>query len=292
VSTPSLPNQAWMYWEDVPGRPRPPYLDLCLDTVRHQATGVELTVTGRDSIFEYVPEIDRGIWERLPGPNFRSDYARTRLLHRYGGVWLDFDLIAIRPLTELLAPLAQSDVLGWGREDQGRFYAGLCASRPGARFVERWLEAQDETLARAARDDQGLPWAALAQDITQPLAAELGYRAWAMQTIAPVMWWEWRRFTSRLDSPRRILDLRPYTVMLFSKVMDPWFEPLGASEILAGPTLLSRLIRIALGESTVEDEEARIGRLAPLSRLRFSRAGQEVEKQYRWRLRGLPRTEV
>ena len=291
MNLPAPPNYAWMYWEDVPGRRRAAYLDLCLETVQRQAAGLDLIVTGRDSIFDHLPDLDRQVWDLLPGPNFRSDYARTRLLHRYGGLWLDFDLIAVRSLQELLAPLRYEETLGWGKENRGRFYAGLCAARPGARFVAEWLHRQDLAVEKLA-GGSAFPWASLAQHITEHLASQIDYRAWPMVKIAPVMWWEWRRFTSRLDSPRRVLSLAPYTVMLFHKVMGPWFGSCSADEMLRGRSLLSRLLRICLGISSVAAEEADIGALAPVARMRFSRLGQEVEKQYRWRLRRLPADEL
>ncbi len=280
-----------MYWEDIPGRGRPPYLDLCLESVQRQCTGLELIVTDRDSIFEHVPELDRAIWQRLPGPNFRSDYARSRLLHRYGGLWLDFDLIAIRPLKELLEPLVSHETLGWGKENGGRFYAGLCAARPQSRFVAEWLRRQDLAVERA--QEQGkLAWPALAQHITEPLAKEIDYQAWPMRQISPVMWWEWRRFTSRFESPARALASDPYTVMLFHKVMGPWFGGLTRQELLGSSSLLARLLRIALGMTSVPEEESGIGLGRLLARVRFSRLGAEIEKQYRWRLLRLPRDQL
>ncbi len=291
MSKTAVPNYAWMYWEDVAGRRRAPYLDLCFQTVSKQADGLDLMLTGPESIFEYLPDLDRSIWEALPGPNFRSDYARTRLLHRHGGIWLDFDLIAMRPLSELVAPLAREDILGWGRENRGRFYAGLCAARPGSPFVARWLEEQAR-VADGLMNGEELRWPALAQHITEPLAKELGYAAWPLDRIAPVMWWEWRRFTSRFDSPRRVLSPGPYTVMLFHKVMGPWCGTWSAEEVLEGRHLLARLLRIALGITTVDEEQADIGKSGLLAQIRFSPAGRELEKQYRWRIRGLPRDEL
>jgi hypothetical protein len=252
---------------------------------------LELIVTNRDSIFSHLPALDRAVWARLPGPNFRSDYARSRLLHRYGGLWLDFDLIAMRPLKELLEPLASHETLGWGKENRGRFYAGLCAARPRSRFVAEWLHRQDLAVEQVMQQGE-LAWPALAQHITEPLAKEIGYRAWPMRQISPVMWWEWRRFTSRFDSPKRALATDPYTVMLFHKVMGPWFGGFTSEELLSSSWLLARLLRIGLGMTSIAQEASSIGARALLARVRFSRLGQEIEKQYRWRLLKAPRTEL
>src|SRR2546428_6604083 len=92
----------WMYWEDVEaGHKRPPYLDLCLETVRKNAGSPTLHLLDQDSVPDWLPDLPDGVWRRLPTPVYRADYARTRLIHRYGGLWLDFDVIVMAPLDEV-----------------------------------------------------------------------------------------------------------------------------------------------------------------------------------------------
>ena len=213
----------WMYWEDVPGRRRPPYLDLSLESIRRQTGNATLRVLDPTSVLDWLTDIQPEVWSSLPGPTYRADYARTRLVHRYGGLWLDCDVIALSPLEELFEPLEHGELVGWGRDLEGRFYNGLFAARPGSPVVGEWIRAQDEVL-RGSSDWASLSWAALGQDIVGPIARRSRYANFPSPRVAPVPWYAWRRLLSRLESPRRVLAYRPVTVMLWNNRLTPYLE--------------------------------------------------------------------
>jgi hypothetical protein len=269
----------WAYWENGRRGRRSEYLDLCVETIEHHVAPLELRVLARDDAVRWLPDLDVDRWESLPAPNFRSDYARSRLLQRYGGIWIDVDTVALAPLSQLLAELDDTGMVCFGKE-LGRFFGGLCAAAPATEFVDAWVDGQDAALSRRA-DWAELPYAALAQDVTWELARRLPWKALPMARVAPVPWFEWRRFFSRLESPRRILPEEPITVVLWNVVMGPILRDRSRSELLAGRTLLSRLLRIGLGHSTAQGEEDALTRLHGLSSLRFSEPGQRVESTFR-----------
>ncbi len=277
-----LPSQAarageavWTYWEDVPGSTRSAYLDLCLETIQRHADGLEVHVLGRDDAERWIPDIDRGRWERLPAPNYRSDYIRSRLLQRYGGVWIDVDTVALSPLTQLLDEIDESGMVCWGKELE-RFFGGLCAATAGSSFAAAWAAGQDETLSKTG-DWSQLHYAALAQDVTWGLARELPWKALPLDKVCPIPWYEWRRFFSRVESPRRVLAASPVAVVLWNAVMGPPLAGYGADRLLESRMLLGRLLRLGLGHSDLEREEDSWTRLHGLSDVRFSTFGQRVE---------------
>ncbi|KAB5566410.1 hypothetical protein GE09DRAFT_1186982 [Coniochaeta sp. 2T2.1] len=69
-----------------------------------------------------------------------SDTLRLSILLSHGGIYLDIDAFALRPLTPLLNPPPPHDVV-LGYEGGNRW--GLCnaviAARPNATFIRRWL---------------------------------------------------------------------------------------------------------------------------------------------------------
>lgn len=107
----------WQYWEEVPGRSRSAYLDLCLETVRRHAGSLDVRLLDFDGVVDLLPDIHRDVWERLPDPPARSDYARARLLERFGGLWLDADVIAPAPLEQMMSLLETTEVVGWANRD-------------------------------------------------------------------------------------------------------------------------------------------------------------------------------
>ena len=107
------------------------YLDLCLETIAasRRAAGAARAVAP-DAI-TWLPDLDVDRWESLPAPNYRSDYVRSRVLQRYGGVWMDVDTVALSPLSQLLDELDDTGMVCFGKEF-GRFFGGLCAAAPGS----------------------------------------------------------------------------------------------------------------------------------------------------------------
>jgi len=269
----------WAYWEDGPRARRSVYLDLCLETIERHAAPLELRVLSRHDAITWLPDLDEEKWESLPAPNYRSDYVRSRVLQRYGGIWMDVDTVAISALSQLMGELDGTGMVCFGKES-GRFFGGLCAAAPDTAFVDAWVEGQDRALSKHA-DWSQLPYAALAQDVTWEIARRLPWKALPMERVAPVPWYQWRRFFSRLESPRRLLSGSPITVVLWNAVMAPRLRPRTRDELLAGHCLLSRLLRIGLGQSTVTGEEDLWTRLHGLSSARFSVPGQRVESTLR-----------
>lgn len=273
------PGRVWTYWEDQGDRVRPPYLDLCAETIRHHLSGLALEVVDARSALELLPDLDEALWRRLPDPVRRSDYCRIRLLHRYGGAYLDVDCVAVAALTKLLEPLESHSFVCFGAEESG-VQNGFLAARPGAPFLERWIEAQDRILAD--NDDwTSLPQTALGERLATPISSEVERFSFPERTISPVMWYEWGRFFSRATSPDWVFRHAPLTVMLFNQYMAGPLRDTSAGELLSGKILLSRLFRVALGVSTAEDESDGWTRLDPLADLFYSRRARALRARIR-----------
>ena len=279
-------SAVWTYWESRTSAPRSAYLDLCLETIRLHSPPLELRVLDRHSATQWLPDMDLERWEGLPAPNYRSDYARSRLLQRHGGIWIDIDTIALAPLSGFVDAVDDTGIACWGKE-LGRFFGNMCAAVPGSPFVDAWAQGQDDALTRH-KDWSAMPYSALAQDVCWSLGRTMPWKSLPMGRVAPVPWYQWRRFLSRLESPARVLAQSPMTVVLWNAVMAPLLRGRSHADLLAGRMLLSRLLRIGLGQATPEAEEDAWTRLSVLSNLRFSDRGQGIETALR---RGLGRVQ-
>lgn len=277
-------NAVWTYWEDKPGRTRSSYLGLCLESIRRHAGPLEVRVVDRGDAQIWLPDLDLDCWESLPAANYRSDYLRSRVLQRYGGVWMDMDTVALRPLSELLDEIDDTGIVCFGRE-LGRFFGGMCAARPGSPFVDAWAEEQHKVLSRHG-DWSMLGYAALAQDVTWDLARRYPWKNLPLERAAPIPWYQWRRFMSRTESPRRILAGSPLTIVLWNAVMAPSLRRYDRRQLLSSRILLARLLRIALGISELRDEDDAWTKLQAFSSLRFGEFGQRVESTTRRLLSG------
>ncbi|WP_430791081.1 glycosyltransferase [Actinoplanes sp. G11-F43] len=77
-------------------------------------------------------------------PAHRADAIRLDTLEREGGIFLDLDVITIRPFTKLLDNPADT-ILGF--EDTLALCPAVILSRPRAPFIRRWIEGYDPQLS-------------------------------------------------------------------------------------------------------------------------------------------------
>ena len=114
LETFSSKNHIWMYWEDKPGVNKPNYLKLCYQTIiKNKGTSQQLHLLDQNSIYQYLPDLRTDLDQKCNIPQ-KADYIRLALLQRYGGIWLDSDIIIFRPLDKLFLLLNEYDFIGFG----------------------------------------------------------------------------------------------------------------------------------------------------------------------------------
>ena len=272
----AAPGPVWMYWEKrKPTSVRLPYLDLCLQTVEANLDGLRLEMVDERNIFDWLPDLDRSVWERLPRPASRSDYGRNRLLYRYGGIYLDFDCVVVDSMRRLLEPLRDTSLAGWGDARAGLFFNNLLAARAGSPFLEEWMVAQDRLL-HGSDDWPSLGYAALGQRLSGEIAGHVEHHRFPTDQVAPIPWHKAGRFYSTTASPEPLLAARPITVMLWNRTMAEHLEHASAAQLLSGKTLLSRLLRIGSRRSTLEEELDLRTRLHMVADLSFSAPAMQI----------------
>jgi len=104
----------WMYWETLPGKKKPGYIDLCINSVKYNCGNCfDVIVLDKEKIFDYLPEIKDIDFSRLELPQ-KVDYYRYALLEKYGGVWLDADILVIKCICSFYNKLKTHDYVGFG----------------------------------------------------------------------------------------------------------------------------------------------------------------------------------
>ena len=95
----SYEKKIWMYWENKKGYKKPAYLDLALETIKKNSGDYELVLLDEKSVESYItlsPFV-----KRISAIVQRSDIIRFNLLNKYGGIWLDSDMILLRDILRL-----------------------------------------------------------------------------------------------------------------------------------------------------------------------------------------------
>jgi hypothetical protein len=108
----------WQYWETLPGKKKPGYIDLCLDSVYHNCNKCfNIIVLDNKSIFQYLPELNKSMQKnklnKLLLPQ-KVDYYRYCLLEKYGGVWIDADILVLKCILPYYQKLEVHDYVGFG----------------------------------------------------------------------------------------------------------------------------------------------------------------------------------
>ena len=97
----------WMYWEYKKPKTssRPVYLDICYETVmKHCSNSFKIQMLDEISIHKFLPGLRNDLDDKLTIPQ-KTDYYRYELLRKYGGIWLDTDIIVmndLKPIADLL----------------------------------------------------------------------------------------------------------------------------------------------------------------------------------------------
>ena len=104
----------WMYWETLPGRKKPGYIDLCINSVKFNCGKCfKIIVLDNITIYDYIPEIKDIDLTNLELPQ-KVDYYRYLLLEKYGGVWIDADILVIKCICHYYDKLKDHDYVGFG----------------------------------------------------------------------------------------------------------------------------------------------------------------------------------
>lgn len=104
----------WMYWETLPGKKKPGYIDLCINSVKFNCKkDFNIIILNENLIYKYLPELKDIDFSHLKLPQ-KVDYYRYALLEKYGGVWIDADILVLKSILPFYNKLQKYDYVGFG----------------------------------------------------------------------------------------------------------------------------------------------------------------------------------
>lgn len=132
------PYKMWLYWDNINNKNNPAIIDLCYDTVvKHCSNSFEIVRLNKDNIESYIPELKR--YKKYMNNLIiahKVDIYRIILLYKYGGIYLDSDIIVLKDPNEIMDKLKKYDFIGFGctgyecKDGYGNPSNWLLASRP------------------------------------------------------------------------------------------------------------------------------------------------------------------
>jgi len=106
----------WVYWDNIDRKDKPNHIDLChRSIIKHCSKSFNIVFVNKDNIRKYLPELDE---LELNFNNVciahKVDFYRIFLLYKYGGLYLDSDVIVLRDPIEIIKKLDNYDFVGFG----------------------------------------------------------------------------------------------------------------------------------------------------------------------------------
>jgi hypothetical protein len=243
----------WLYWQNkTKDSVKPPYLDVCLDTIKKNCGDSFEIIVLDDKI---IPVVSRSI-----DPNFvnieplgmRADYIRFCLIHEYGGIWVDCDTVVLKDLSFMIEDLKTHNFVAFEHDDPNEISIGIMAGNKGNRY-SRYMKLLFEKHPQYSKWKKGkykIGWSlptktakSFLKDLRNFYPLEVKTRP--AKIAYPVHYKKSKEYycgVGKLDP--KILSLP--AVMLHNQMYDNKFKALSKSEILDGPYRMSELLRAAL----------------------------------------------
>lgn len=229
-----------MYWE-YPDKTMPEYIKLCIQTVVKHKGSLNLNLLDQDSINQYIPHL-RPEWYKLKKKAHKADYVRTRLIYKYGGMWLDCDIAAFKSVEPLLDFSESYD------------YAcqSICCSigcfvaRPGCKLLKIIMEEQDKILDKGFRD---LKWNGIGNGLLAKFGENYEYYQWLKWTLAEIPGGKVSKLFLKNETIEKNVDKNAVFFHFCNEVTGPLIEKYAptTAKLLASKMLISKIFRKALG---------------------------------------------
>jgi hypothetical protein len=138
----------WIYWDNIDNNPTPAYIELCYETVvKNCSKSFEIKRLNKDNIKDYIPELKdyEKYLEKLKIAH-KVDFYRILLLYKYGGMYMDSDIIVLKDPIEIIDRLYDNEFVGFGctgnicKYGYGKPSNWILASRPNSIIMKNILD--------------------------------------------------------------------------------------------------------------------------------------------------------
>lgn len=140
-------NNLWYFWD---GPKIPPICSLGVKSLIFHANRLNVHSLNCENIKEYLPDLSDD-WQKLTKWAHKVDYLRPRILKKYGGIFVDVDVVCLEDLYTLLEIIDKSDATLMADEFQPEkcLAVGLIIAKPNCPMLKKYIEAQDDFLKKS-----------------------------------------------------------------------------------------------------------------------------------------------
>lgn len=235
----------WLYWENTDTGKRPVYLDMCLETVKkHCEKDFEIRVVSRKEARQLLnpPEI----WDKFIHPAHRSDFVRAGLLSKFGGMWLDSDLIIIQNLRAIERLVKRSGFVGYSPYSARRPEIGFLASTAQHPIITGWYDEMTEYIIEKNKVD--FHWLEIGQTMLNKYTLnDMEWEDLHYSTFSPIRGVDKQLFFREDLDIKNYINPNTHGIMLFNKGFGNHpIKSMCRERILKHPSVLAQSLRLGL----------------------------------------------
>ena len=151
-------NNLFLYWEGYEYKLIKKLRDLIY---LHSTNGNGYTVNliTPNNLNKYVSELPACFNDLLPA--HRADYIRVYVICKYGGIWLDSDVLVLDKLDDLFNIINQKDGF-FIKQNNTELWNGVFGSKPNTNFMIEWLK-QINTVLQNKKSN--IDWTEIGNDL-------------------------------------------------------------------------------------------------------------------------------
>jgi len=225
----------WQYWETKVGSKKPGYIDYAMDTVRKscQEDNIKYVRLSPENLGEYIDlsELPKN-WHNLSEIAHKADYLRAVILYKYGGLWLDADVLAKSSFRPLLNDLKNADLVLFADEKQ-EFSIAIFGCRKHSPFIKEWISVMTKKIGAKTTFE----WTEIGYNILYPLWKKwsVNRAVWRVKTYRdrdtcfPLNWTDWGRFFEKGTSEFLSRDFQP-AIDMYNFKFPAWFKQMDRVE--------------------------------------------------------------
>ncbi len=234
----------WLYWEDPPNKTKPEYLNLCFESVKkHCSADFTIRIVSKQEALEMLALPP--IWLQFAQIAHRADMVRAGLLAKFGGIWLDTDLIVIRSLSFLIEEIQNHGFIGYCTYDRRNPEIGFLGALQNDPIVTSWFEQAKKHVIEKNVTTFG--WRELGQDMlrkyTEPQSS---WKDFSHKFFCPIRAQDKGRFLTE-GSIRDFIFPETATIMLFNHGFGSHpIKSMNRQEILESKLVVADAIRLGL----------------------------------------------
>lgn len=229
----------WLYWQNKSETyTKPPYLDLCLDSVKKYCDKNFEIIVLNDEMIPIVSRVIDKNFTNIEPLAMRADYIRFCLLYEYGGIWLDSDIVIMKDLSYMINDLKKFNFVTFKHNEENDISIGMIAGNKNnlyCKYMKICFE-EDEKFSKWKDKKYSINWAGptnkiknILKDIQVKFPLEI--KMYPASMIYPVNWKKSKDYYWGIGNiDKKILNLP--AVYLHNQMYDEKHKKMSKKDVL------------------------------------------------------------